>query len=42
VFGVKIGDLKVIQKKVKKDHQLAMELFDTGIYDAMYLAGSDR
>ena len=39
LFGVKVGDLKVIQKKVKKDHQLAMELFGTGIYDAMYLAG---
>jgi DNA alkylation repair enzyme len=39
MFGVKVGDLKVIQKKVKKDHQLAMELFDTGNYDAMYLAG---
>jgi len=39
MFGVKVGDLKVIQKKVKKDHQLAMELFATGIYDAMYLAG---
>src|SRR6187549_1483489 len=39
LFGVKVGDLKVIQKKVKKDHQLAMELFDTGNYDAMYLAG---
>jgi 3-methyladenine DNA glycosylase AlkD len=39
LFGVKIGDLKVIQKKVKKDHQLAMELFATGNYDAMYLAG---
>ena len=39
MFGVKVGDLKVIQKKVKKDHQLAMELFGTGIYDAMYLAG---
>jgi len=39
LFGVKISDLKVIQKKVKKDHQLAMELFATGNYDAMYLAG---
>ena len=39
LFGVKVGDLKVIQKKVKKDHQLAMELFGTGVYDAMYLAG---
>ena len=32
LFGVKVGDLKVIQKKVKKDHKLAMELFGTGIY----------
>lgn len=39
VFGVKVGDLKVIQKKVKKDHELAMKLFATGNYDAMYLAG---
>ena len=39
MYGVKIADLKVIQKKVKKDHELAMELFSTGNYDAMYLAG---
>jgi len=39
MYGVKVGDLKVIQKKVKKDHELAMRLFDTGNYDAMYLAG---
>ena len=39
LYGVKVADLKVIQKKVKKDHQLAMDLFDTGNYDAMYLAG---
>ena len=39
MYGVKIADLKVIQKKVKRDHNLAMELFDTGNYDAMYLAG---
>ena len=39
LFGVKIDDLKKIQKKVKKDYQLALDLFDTGIYDAMYLAG---
>src|SRR6185436_6134620 len=39
LFGVKIGDLKVIQKKVKKDHELAMGLYNTGNYDAMYLAG---
>ncbi|HET6769799.1 MAG TPA: DNA alkylation repair protein [Chitinophagaceae bacterium] len=39
MYGVKVADLKIIQKKVKKDHQLAMELFSTGNYDAMYLAG---
>ena len=38
-FGVKIEDLKKIQKRVKKDHALALELYDTGISDAMYLAG---
>lgn len=39
LYGVKIGDLKVIQKKVKKDHELAMSLYNTGNSDAMYLAG---
>jgi 3-methyladenine DNA glycosylase AlkD len=39
LFGVKIEDLKKIQKKVKTDYQLALDLYDTGIYDAMYLAG---
>ena len=39
LFGVKIGDLKKIQKRIKKDYQLALDLYDTGIYDAMYLAG---
>ncbi|MCR9249617.1 MAG: DNA alkylation repair protein [bacterium] len=38
-FGVKIGDLKPIQKKIKKDHALALELYETGNSDAMYLAG---
>ncbi len=38
-FGVKVGDLKTIQKKVKKNHNLSMELFETGNSDAMYLAG---
>ena len=38
-FGVKIGDLKKIQKRIGKDHALALELFATGNYDAMYLAG---
>src|SRR6186997_3654229 len=39
LFGVKVANLKVIQKKVKRDHALAMDLFATGNYDAMYLAG---
>lgn len=37
--GVRISDLKKIQKQVKTDHGLALELFKTGHYDAMYLAG---
>lgn len=39
LFGVKIGDLKKIQNRIKQDYQLALDLYDTGIYDAMYLAG---
>lgn len=39
LFGVKIGDLKKIQKRIKKDYQLALDLYETGVYDAMYLAG---
>lgn len=38
-FGVKVGDMKPIQKKIKKDYQLAKDLFATGNADAMYLAG---
>src|SRR5947209_2923895 len=38
-FGVKNEDLKKIQKRIKRDHQLALDLYDTGISDAMYLAG---
>jgi 3-methyladenine DNA glycosylase AlkD len=39
IFGVKVEDLKKIQKRIKKDYQLALDLYDTGISDAMYLAG---
>jgi 3-methyladenine DNA glycosylase AlkD len=39
VLGVSVENLKKIQKRVKKDYQLALDLYDTGIYDAMYLAG---
>lgn len=37
-FGVKAADIKKVVKKVKKDHDLAMALYDTGNSDAMYLA----
>ena len=39
VFGVSIEELKKIQKRIKKDYQLALDLYDSGVYDAMYLAG---
>ncbi len=39
LFGVKISEMKTILKKTKSDHALALELWDTGNYDAMYLAG---
>jgi 3-methyladenine DNA glycosylase AlkD len=38
-FGVKVEDLKKIQKRIKQDYQLALDLYATGISDAMYLAG---
>lgn len=38
-FGVKISDLQKIVKRIKRDYQLALDLYDTGVYDAMYLAG---
>jgi len=38
-FGVKIADLKKIQQRIRKDYQLALDLYDTGVLDAMYLAG---
>lgn len=38
-FGVKIGDLKKLVKFVKKDHELALKLFESGNHDAMYLVG---
>jgi 3-methyladenine DNA glycosylase AlkD len=39
VIGVKISELKKHQRRIKKDYQLALDLYATGIYDAMYLAG---
>ncbi|WP_064094137.1 DNA alkylation repair protein [Rossellomorea aquimaris] len=39
VFGVATGAMKPIAKKIKKDQELAEELYATGNYDAMYFAG---
>lgn len=39
IFGVKIGDMKKLVKHVKKDQALALQLYESGNYDAMYLAG---
>lgn len=39
MFGVKVGDMKTIVKKVKTDQALAEDLYATGNSDAMYLAG---
>ena len=39
IFGVKVGDMKPIQKIEKTNHALAIELFDTCNSDAQYLAG---
>jgi 3-methyladenine DNA glycosylase AlkD len=38
-YGVKIEELQKIRKRIKTDYQLALDLYDTGNYDAMYLAG---
>ncbi|EPD51237.1 DNA alkylation repair protein [Paenisporosarcina sp. FSL H8-0542] len=37
-YGVKVGDMKKILKHVKKDQELALKLYDSGVSDAMYLA----
>jgi len=41
IFGVTAGDLNKLIKeyKLKNNHKLALELYATGNYDAMYLAG---
>lgn len=39
VLGVKVEELKKIMKKTKKNHALSLELYNSGISDAMYLAG---
>jgi 3-methyladenine DNA glycosylase AlkD len=39
VLGVSVADMKTIAKTIKGQQALACELYDTGIMDAMYLAG---
>lgn len=39
LFGVASGAMKPIAKKIKNNQSLAEELYATGNYDAMYLAG---
>ena len=39
MFGVKVGDLKPIVKRIKGQQELACALYETGNSDAMYLAG---
>ncbi len=39
VYGVKVADMKVIAKSIKGEQDLALALYDSGHYEAMYLAG---
>lgn len=39
MFGVSVANMKKVAKKIKGNHELALELYDTGNADAMYLAG---
>jgi hypothetical protein len=37
-FGVSLGDIRTLAKKIKTDHDLALSLWDTGNVDAQFLA----
>lgn len=37
-FGVKLGDIRVLAKKIKTDHQLGLRLWETGNVEAQLLA----
>jgi 3-methyladenine DNA glycosylase AlkD len=39
LIGVKVGDMKKLLKQIKGDQPLAMKIYATGNFDAMYLAG---
>lgn len=38
-LGVSVADMKLIAKAIKKQQALACEIYASGIFDAMYLAG---
>ncbi|MEY2744960.1 MAG: hypothetical protein RL112_2 [Planctomycetota bacterium] len=38
-FGVSVADMKAILKRAGRDHELALQLYDTRNGDAQYLAG---
>ena len=37
-FGVSLGDIRKLGKKIKTDHELALALWDTGNVDAQFLS----
>jgi len=37
-FGVKLGDIRALAKKIKTDHELGLELWETGNVEAQLLA----
>lgn len=37
-FGVKLGDIRAVAKKIKADHELALQLWETGNLEAQLLA----
>jgi 3-methyladenine DNA glycosylase AlkD len=37
-FGVKLGDLRALAKKIKTDHELALQLWETSNVEAQLLA----
>jgi 3-methyladenine DNA glycosylase AlkD len=39
LFGVKVGQLKPFQKRIRRDYALSLDLYASGNSDAMYLAG---
>jgi len=38
-YGVSVADMKLIAKPIRGDQELAYELYDSGVTEAMYLAG---